>query len=33
MKAEIQRRCSNPHFSLAATLSKKEKLKEQPTEL
>jgi hypothetical protein len=33
MKAEIQRRCGNPAFSLAATLSKKDKLKEQPAEL
>lgn len=33
MKAEIQRRCSNPHFSLAATLSKKDKLKESQMEL
>lgn len=33
MKAEIQRRCSNPVFSLSATVSKKDKLKESPTEL
>lgn len=33
MKAEIQRRCSNPSFSLAATLTKKDKLKEQAAEL
>jgi serine/threonine protein kinase len=33
MKAEIQRRCANPHFSLIATLSKKEKLKEAHSEL
>lgn len=33
MKAEIQRRCGNPAFSLAATLSKKDKLKEQAAEL
>lgn len=33
MKAEIQRRCSNPSFSLVATLSKKDKLKEQQAEL
>lgn len=33
MKAEIQRRCGNPAFSLAATLTKKDKLKEQAAEL
>jgi hypothetical protein len=33
MKAEIERRCSKPSFSLAATLTKKDKLKEQVGEL
>ena len=33
MKAEIQRRCANPHFSLIATLSKKDKLKDSHAEL
>jgi len=33
MKAEIQRRCANPHFSLIGTLSKKDKLKESHSEL
>ena len=33
MKAEIQRRCTNPSFSLVATLSKKDKLKDQANEL
>lgn len=33
MKAQIQRRCGNPSFSLAGTLSKKDKLKDQVNEL
>jgi hypothetical protein len=33
MKAEIQRRCANPSFSLTATLTKKDKLKDQAIEL
>lgn len=33
MKAEINRRCNNPSFSLTATLTKKDRLKEHQTEL
>lgn len=33
MKAEINRRCNNPSFSLTATLNKKDKLKESVNEL
>lgn len=33
MKAEIQRRCNNPCFSVSSALSKKEKLKDMPNEL
>ena len=33
MKAEINRRCNNPSFSLTATLIKKDRLKEHQAEL